>query len=132
MNKNRLTVLLLAVLVLVAPLSISALNFRSAAVYSNDPLSDYYGRHAAEFRVANTGSVDLSDYASRHPGMTIAVPIVPPDTSDYWLRHTQFSHESNAANRDLSDYAIRHPEARIPVPVKQQDNSDYWLRHNNH
>jgi hypothetical protein len=73
--------------------------------------SDFYQRHPAWMVNAQNavapmiGSLELSDYAQRHPELSVSAGIVI-DTADYFLRHLEL--RPSAPSTDLSDYFLRH------------------------
>ena len=124
MSRKRLFYALAALaLVVAAALAIRVSVATSAVALIGPTEYDEEERGRANFDAVKAGdsSIDLSDYALRHPEL---MHPAAPDLSDWYLRHR--AEISRMVQPDLSDYALRHPElTRAAAP----DLSDWYLRH---
>ena len=135
MFKNRLSVLLIALaLLMVAALTIDSGIATSAVVSNGNDLSDYFQRHHDSLNPADA-SLGTAPQSSPDPYMSpdnfIVVPNEQPavgttgaDLSDYFQRHPGSTIRIDAG---ASDWFQRHPE--MVNAASAVDLSDYFQRH---
>ncbi len=117
MFKNRF-VLSISVISLVLVTVALSKSFSGTATASHAAANDFYQRHpdwtqasgAQSAMIPVTGSLDLSDYALRHPELS-SPAAAGVDTSDYYWRHPELTQASNSG-ADQTDYYSRHPGSR--------------------
>jgi len=114
MFTNRISKMLVALLVIVAALATVSFVARSGKVPAAEQgASDFHQRHPdwtwasqnVSVSIPVTGDLAYPDYYQRHPELSVRAEAAL-DTTDYFFRHPELM--ASARSIDLTDYHFRH------------------------